>query len=218
MKIISLLHGSIAGVMLVGGLIVAPLASADIVLGVGSPGGQSVTINQASDQTIEFFIESDGTDAFDFAALDFLLPEGLLVDTGQSLIATPGGTNPGFFADGNVFPPALQTSPTAGQPTVLTLDLELVSTGTLTQAPQNFFTLAVDAANLNPGTFTIEYDVNSDGAFRFDASSGSGLASIPISPTSFTLNVVAVPEPASMGLFLCVGGVAAYRRRRRLAI
>ena len=195
------------------GLVPQLNASADIVLGVGTPGGQSVTINQAADQTIEFFIASDGTDPFDIAALDFLVPEDLVVQSTGTLLPTPGGTNPGFFADGNVRTPALQPSPTAGQDTVLTLDLELVSTETLTQTPLNFFSFDVDASGAAPGVFTINYDTGSDGAFRFDPVSPTGLTSIPIGPTAFTVNVVAVPEPASAGILLCLGGVAAYRRR-----
>lgn len=185
---------------------------ADILFSVGGPGDTTTTVAQGPNQFLPIFLRSDASDTINGLAFDFLFPEMIDIDTGSSTFATGAGTNPGFFADGNIQSAQLTATEVMGADTNLNVNYELTDPELIPSTFTNFFTLAVDTSDLPVGTYTIDYDPNSTGAFLVD---DTGFAFVPVATSTLSFNVVAIPEPGSLALAAVGSTVCLVRRRRR---
>lgn len=200
---------------LLGALLAAavPSVHADILFSIGSPGGTSTTIAPTADQTLPIFLRSDAGDSINGLALDFLFPELINIDTGDSL---SGANTPGFFANDNLlFAQLTATNPVVNgvpQGTNLNVNFELDDAELIPSAFTPFLSLDVDASQLAAGEYSITYDPNSTGAFLVDL---TGATFVDIGTPTLSFTVAAIPEPGSLACLACGSVVLISRRRRR---
>ncbi len=154
---------------------------------------------------------------------------GLAFDVGNNGVGLPAGVSASWFsADFSGSPLNAGTSfevPTpdannfdigvnASTPTLQGADLTLYSAANPLKLFDLIVTPTVPVSNL---VISFRPDATSlPGAFDYNYLVGTGVSTLPQSGVSASFSVNAVPEPSSIMLCsLCMGGLAAYRARRR---